>query len=409
MWKRHAESQLHAALADTPVVVLHGPRQSGKSTLARSLCGGRDGREYITLDDVTSLAAAADAPSFLRDHAGPIVIDEVQRMPGLFLTMKLAVDERRTPGRFLLTGSSNVMMLPQMSDALVGRVQVIPLWPLSQGEIGGHVEGFIDGVFAARLPAFAKPSRSVPLRQRILRGGYPEALTRTEDDRRADWFAAYISTILDRGVRDLANIEGLAEMPSLLTLIATRTTGLLNSSDLSRGLSLPLTTLKRYLALLQATFLIVAVPAWASNRGLRLTKSPKIILADTGLACHLDRLDAERFAEDGNARGRMVENFVAMELIKQAAWSRARPTVYHYRTTNGSEVDLVLEQRGGRVVGVEVKSSAKVDRSDFRGLHSLAEAAGEKFVRGIVLYDGDQVVPFGTNMAAVPISALWTM
>ncbi len=409
MHSRHAEIQLRAALADTPVVVIHGARQAGKSTLARAMCTqvGGASREYITLDDLTMLSAAADPASFIQSRTGPIVIDEVQRAPELFLPIKKAVDENRIPGRFLLTGSTNVMLLPQLSDALVGRVEIVPLWPLSQGEIEGRVETFIDRVFAPTLDNFKSSSDNTPLYRRILLGGYPEALTRTDDARRAEWFASYISTVLERGVQDIAAIEGLAELPNLLALIASRASGLLNYSDLSRGLGMPLTTLKRYLAILRATFMVVTIPAWSGNRGLRLTKSPKVILGDTGIACHLEHADAARLASDGNLRGRMLENFVAMELIKQSSWSKAKPAIHHYRTTFGAEVDLVLERRGGDVVGVEVKSSASVDRSDFRGLHSLAEAAGKNFIRGIVLYNGEHTLPFGPNMYAVPISALW--
>lgn len=263
-------------------------------------------------------------------------------------------------------------------------------------------------MFAAKLPTRRGVSKAGPsLIDRIRRGGYPEPLGRKDDARRSAWYASYITTILQRDVRDLSNIEGLSDFPRLLALLASRVSGLLNFSDLARSLSLPQSTLKRYFALLEATFLVVTIPAWSSNQGLRLSKSPKLMLADTGLACHLLGMNKERLKADGNARGSLLENFVAMELIKQATWSKTKPKVFHFRTASGREVDLVLEDAAGRVVGIEVKSAASVGKNDFNGLRALQEAAGEKFVRGIVLHDGSEVVSFDKNHAAMPLSAIW--
>lgn len=411
MHRRAAIPALRAALADTPVVLLHGARQTGKTTLVKSLAAERPERSYVTLDDAVALAAALHDPDgFIAGLRAPVTIDEVQRAPSLFRAIKAAVDRDRTPGRFLLTGSANVLLLPRLSESLAGRIEIITLWPLSQGEIADAPGGFIDALFGDVFTPAAtgrEPAPSDDLLDRILRGGFPEPVARPSPERRAAWFRSYLTTILERDVRDMANIADLSEMPRLLALTASRAGGLLNYSDLSRGLSIPATTLRRHLALLEATFLVQTVPAWASNLGLRLTKSPKVFLIDTGLACELLGADRDRLAADANLRGAMLENFVLMELTKQASWSASRPRIMHYRTVAGREVDLVLETPAGKVVGVEVKSTVSPSGGDLAGLASLADAAGDRFVRGVVLYPGAQAVSFGHKMAAVPISRLW--
>lgn len=396
------------ALADTPVVLIHGARQTGKSTLARAIAEGQPPRRYLTLDDAGVLSAATTDPQgFLAGLEGPVVLDEVQRAPGLFPAIKAAVDRDRTPGRFLLTGSANVLLLPRISESLAGRVQIVTLWPLSQGEIQDRPGGFIDAVLARRLAALPPAERGPALPERVARGGFPEPLTRKESDRRSGWFGAHLTTILQRDVRDLANIDGLTELPRLLKLLASRVSGLLNFADLSRGLSIPQTTLKRYFSLLETTFLVVLLPAWSASTGLRLTKSPKILLADTGLAADLLGLDGRRLAAEPAAMGPLLENFVALELLKQAGWSRTRVGLFHFRTANGRAVDIVLEDAAGRIVGIEVKSAATPSAGDFAGLHSLREAAGERFVRGVVLYGGQEAVAFGKDMHALPVRTLW--
>lgn len=410
MIQRRLLPELRAALADTPVVVIHGPRQSGKTTLARMIAGERPPRRYLTFDDATTLAAAvADPAGFIAALDGPVVLDEVQRAPALFPAIKAEVDRRRAPGRFLLTGSANVLLVPRISESLAGRVQILTLWPFAQAEIEERGESFIDDLFKGRTrkPASA-PGKSLALLDRILRGGYPEVHRRASADRRSAWFASYLTTILQRDVRDLAHIEGLTEMPRLLTLLASRTSGLLNHADLSRSLSMPQTTLKRYFALLEITFLIQTIPAWAGNLGLRLSKSPKVIIADTGLACHMLGLDRQRLVAEGNHRGLLTESFVAGELIKQSGWSATRSRLLHFRAASGHEVDLVLEDAAGRIVGVEVKSAASVAASDFNGLKALQAAAGKRFLKGVVLYDAAETIPFGSALSAVPISSLWT-
>jgi hypothetical protein len=406
MFKRHISGRLLEALSDSPVVLLHGARQTGKSTLVQHIASGEHPARYLTFDDAGVLAAAtADPAGFLAGIAGPIALDEVQRAPDLFLAIKADVDRNRTPGRYLLTGSANVLMLPKLSESLAGRMEILSLWPLSQGEIVGRREGFIDSLFAGEVPARNDNPKSAA--ERVLRGGYPEAQQRPSPSRRRAWFNSYVATILQRDVRDLANIEGLGEMPRLLGLMAARVGSLLNHAEVSRSLGMPQSTLKRYMALLEATFLVQLLPAWSGNLGKRLVKSPKLYLNDTGLATGLLAMDDEAALRQANLLGPLLENFVVMELRKQTTWSRVDPRLFHFRTTSGQEVDVVLEAPSGELVGIEVKSSAQVGPADFKGLKALAEGAGKRFCRGVVLYQGSEVVPFGKNLHAVPVQTLW--
>lgn len=408
MYQRNIESELQSAIVDTPVVLLNGARQTGKSTLAQEYARSHS-IPYITLDDATQLAAASsDAQGFLAGFGDRAVIDEVQKAPGLFPAIKMSVDRDRRPGRYLLTGSANVLLLPQISESLAGRMELITLLPLSQGELHGRRERFLDGVFAASLPAL-QLGEDMDLKGAVLAGAYPEVLQRPAGKRRDAWFAAYITALLQRDVRDLANIEGLTDMPRLLSLLAARVGSLLNMSELSRSSGIPNSTLKRYLSLLQATFLFQPLPAWASNRGKRLIKSPKIHLIDSGLAAHMSGVTRQSLDRDQVFFGHLLENFVVNELRKQTGWSDSRVELHHYRTTAGREVDILLEDAAGRLVGMEVKASATVVRKDFSGIDALSENTGKRFVRGIVLYTGDAPVSFTENYLALPVSAIWRM
>jgi predicted AAA+ superfamily ATPase len=281
-------------------------------------------------------------------------------------------------------------------------MEIVNLWPFSQGEIEGAVEGFIDAAFGDAPPVPGRRSASAPLTDRVLHGGYPEVLGIETASRRRAWFDAYVTSILQRDVRDLARIEGLTELPRLLALLAARPMAQLNYADLSRSVGLPQSTLKRYFALLEAVFLVKLLPPWHTNIGKRLVKTPKVLLTDSGLAAHLMGIDGARLAHDRGLLGGLLESFVAMELAKQAAWSEDHLAMYHFRTHEGDEVDLVLERRGGAVVGIEVKSAATVTAADFKGLRALAEAAGRRFCRGILLYTGTEVVPFGAGCSRCP-------
>jgi len=408
VYERHLTPHLLAALADRPVVVLHGARQVGKSWLTQRIAAGPHPAEYLTLDDPAVLTAATSDPAgFVQTLRGNVVVDEVQRAPQLFVAIKASVDRNRQAGRFLLTGSANIWLVPRLSESLAGRMEILTLWPLSQGEVEEAPEGFIDLAFSDdSMPVKRTPVDRDDIIHRTLTGGYPEALP-LSGSRRARWFASYITAILQRDVRELAQrIERLSELPRLLTVLAGRTATLLNAAELSRTSGIPERTLLRYLTLLEATFLISRVPAWTANLRKRLLKTAKVVMVDTGLAAYLQNVDARRLKAEPTLLGPLLETFVITELLKQQAWSRTQPEVGHFRTAHGEEVDVVLDARG-RLVGIEVKATASVSPNDFRGLRAMAAATGRRFHRGILFYLGDTAVPIGPQLYALPLPALW--
>jgi len=391
------------------VVLVNGARQTGKTTLVQAIAQ-ETGADYFTLDDAATLGLIAGDPAgFIHGLDGPVVLDEIQKAPMLFPAIKLAVDKDRCPGRFLLTGSANVMTLPRLSESLAGRMEIISLFPFSAGELAGHCEGFLnglfDGILAKEKPNVLEMNKDIP--ERLTRGGYPEAVQRNADDRRAAWFAAYVSTVLHRDVRDLIQIEALHALPNLLKLLAARTSGLLNLADVGRDARLPYTTLLRYLSLLETMFLVYRLPAWSRNLGKRLVKAPKIHLVDSGLACHLIGAGAQRLSGDRTLLGRILETFVVSEVRKQISWSNLQVSPYHFRSSTGEEVDVILEKANGDIAAIEVKASATVDASDFAALLMLREQLGTQFRAGVMLYLGDQTISAGDRLWLAPISTLW--
>jgi predicted AAA+ superfamily ATPase len=411
MLRRHITDHLIDALGDTRVVLINGARQTGKTTLVQSANPAISDRQYLTFDDPSILAAAKGDPrGFVAGLATPVTLDEVQHVPEIFPAIKITVDRKREPGKFLLTGSANVLLLPKLSESLAGRMEVLTLWPFSQGEIAGIREQFLDTLFS-RQPIWRTGKSGASERSRlfetIMAGGYPPLVGRQQVGRRKAWFQSYLMTILQRDVRDLANIADLTAVPQLLSVVASRAGGLLNFADLSRTLSLPQTTLKRYFALLEATFLVQLLRPWSINTGQRVIRTPKVYVNDTGLLSHLIGLTPERLKFDAGLAGAALENFVVMELRKQSSWSLVQPQLYYWRTASGQEVDIVLEDSAGHLVGIEVKASATLNRADLRGLQVLADATRKRWVRGVVLYTGTGIIPFASNLHGVPVSSLW--
>lgn len=410
MIRRKITGRVEEALADTPVVALVGARQTGKTTLARELVKHRPGARYLTLDDPSTLVAAiSDPTTFVRQsEAALLVIDEIQQAPQLLGPLKVEVDHDRRPGRCLITGSAHVLAVPQIADSLAGRMEILHIRPFSQGEMAEDPgPTLVDRLLAASFEPRFEPATSGPdLADRILRGGYPEVGSRPSGRRRSAWFSSYVTAIMQRDIRDLANIEGLTQVPRLLALLAARSARLLNKAELSRSVGLAYTTLDRYLALLEATFLLEPLPAWSTNLGKRIVRAPKVVLGDSGLAAHLMNADAERWRTDPGIKGALTETFVIGELRKQASWSESVVSVSHYRAGQ-QEVDVILENSAGRVIGIEIKAGATLGRSDGAGLRFLAESLGKRFHRGVVLYAGDRSVPLGTEIWAIPIASLW--
>jgi hypothetical protein len=395
---RFAEERLLEGLADTPVVLIHGPRQCGKTTLARTT-GEPRGYTYFNFDDSVMLAAADSDPiGFVADLPERVILDEVQRAPGLFTALKAAVDHRRTPGRFLLTGSAHVLFVPKLADSLAGRMEILRLFPLAQCELAGRPTRFLDVLFGGGFKT-RKHDRMGP--------EMAEALVRTTNRRRTVWYRDYIETLVQRDVRDLARIRALDAMPRLLVLAAGQTARLFNVSEMASPFQLSRPTIAEYVTLLERVFLLEQLPAWHANRLKRLIKTPKLHVGDTGLACALLGLDAAALARDRAMLGQLLETFVFQELRREASWHAAEVGFHHFRDKDGVEVDIVLERGAREVAGVEVKASATVTAADFRGLRKLKQAAGNRFAAGVVLYDGETSVGFGDGLFAVPIRALW--
>ncbi len=405
---RFAADAVVRGLADTRVVVLQGARQVGKSTLAARLLRGRRGARWVTLDDPDVLAAAQADPVSFVSGGGLLGIDEIQRAPELLLPIKARVDRDPRPGQFLLTGSAHLLLLPRLADTLAGRLEIVELWPLSQGELRGRREPFLQRLLDPKAPW--PPGAPLDVRgvaALAAAGGFPEPRRRTPA-RRASWFDAYLRSFAQRDVRDLAEIEHPGRVRALLTLLAARTGSPLNTDDLARDARLAPSTARRYLAILEAAYLVTRLPAWSTNLSQRVATSPKCHLVDSGLCAHLLGLDAGGLATPTGNHGPVLETLAVQELRRQLGWAQQRASLHHLRTKDGVEVDIVVEWADSRVGGVEVKAGATVTGADFRGLRWLRERLGDRFTRGVVLYAGNHVLPFGPGLWALPFSALWS-
>ena len=399
--------RVNEALTDTPVVLIHGPRQCGKTTLARQV-GDAAGFTYLSFDDdVQRASAQADPVGYVADLPEKVVLDEVQRVPELFTSLKASVDARRKPGRFILTGSANVLLVPKLGDSLAGRMEILRLHPLSQTELAGAEPRFLASLFGKGFKAGKSGRRMArKLAGLVVAGGYPAALARATEGRRAAWYRDYVDTLVQRDVRDLARISALDALPRLLALAAGQTARLLNVADLAAPFQLSRPTIRDYMTLLARIFLLDELPPWHSNRLRRLIKKPKLHLGDTGLACALLGVNAKTLWDDRALYGQLLETFIYQELRRQASWQEEPVGFYHFRDKDGDEVDVVMES-GGKLSGIEVKAASTVVAGDFRGLRKLKNAAGRRFAVGVLLYDGDAITPFGANLYAVPISCLW--
>ena len=414
MIKRRLSPRILDILQGFPIVYVTGPRQAGKSTLVQSLAVQAWPADYVTFDEATMLGAAeANPESFLRAYEGNLILDEVQMAPGLFRALKALVDAARQAnkananGRYLLTGSASIMALPKLSDALVGRMSILTLYPLSALEISGGKGDFLPRLMDNDFkPGTIK--RKLSLVETIRQATFPE-ITSQDENRRRQWFEAYITTILQRDVRQIADIARLGVLPHLLKVLASRAGGLINEADIARSTGQNAVSAKNYRILLQILFLTFDVKPWYRNIGKRLVKAPKGYIIDTSLLCHLLQIDMARVAiKDPHVFGHLFENFVASELLKQLSSSSSIAQPHHFRTSDNKEVDFVLEQPDGRLVGIEVKGRDSVTAADFKGLETLRQQAGNDFICGVVLYRNTKVIPFGDKMWAVPVEAMWT-
>lgn len=407
MYKRYAATQVQAAMQDTPVVMIVGPRQCGKTTLARQLIN--PDWVYITFDDLTQLESARNDPmGFIQHLNSPhAVLDEIQRVPELFLSIKQSVDERREPGRFLLTGSANVLLLPQVADSLAGRLEVALLLPLSECEIRGTIPHFLPTILQGKLPTISEVRLRPLLIEKIIAGGFPEPLSRQSLPRKNAWYQQYLKGLIQKDVKDISHVEHLDAMNQFLQLLALQVGQITNYSELAAKIGLSRQTMARYFNWLERLYLVENLPAWHRNHHKRLIKSPKVHFVDTGLLCALRQMTPSKLADNPNIFGHFLESYVFCELKKQASWLDEPLYFFHYRDKDKIEVDIVLQKAEGQVIGIEIKAGATVNSASFQGLERLRQVAGEDFQMGIVLYDGDHITAFGDQLYAVPIGALW--
>jgi hypothetical protein len=417
MIPRHLESVVREALEHFPVVLLLGARQVGKSTLAQSLSVGAWPAHYVTLDDRTTLDAVLRSPDgYLQEAPEPLVIDEVQRAPDLLRALKLVVDRKRAPGRFLLTGSANVLTLSVVSETLAGRIAVLELMPFSWAELrreapSSAVDALFEATTVKELMSRLERQSSLPVkpgevRERVLAGGYPPAALMTSGRARQTWFESYRQTYIERDLRNLADLAHVPEFGRLLTTLALRTGGLLNLSELSRDLGVPTTTLRRYFNILTQTFQIFLVHPYSANVRKRLVKTPKLYLTDTGFACHLAAAERWETLERQERAGALVETWAALELRKLLSAARVRTDIWYWRTHGGREVDFILE-RGGEVAGVEVKLHEGFKDRDLAGLEECAQALGRRWRFGVLLHGGREMVPIDDRTLAIPLSTFF--
>lgn len=409
---RHAEPVLREVLREFPVVVVNGPRQSGKTTLLH-LLKVQTGGQFISLDDPAELRIAREDPvGYLAASERPLYLDEIQRAgEPLVLTIKLAVDQDRSSGSFILSGSSRFLTVPTLSESLAGRVAIVDLWPFSVAERLRRPPTFVERVFSDPADLLRiRPDQHTrhEYMQMVCTGGFPAAVERESSAARARWFASYLRTVTSRDVRDIARIHRLEVLPRAMRLLAAMTAQELNAASVAQRLNLDEETARSYLPLLETVYLIHRIPAWSRNLTSRVVRRPKVHLTDSGLAAWLQRQSPDALARPGNpAAGTLLETFVVNELMKLTANSAEQVELLHFRERNGREVDCILETTDGRVVGIEVKAAATIDSRDFRHLAFVRDNLGDDFVAGVVLYTGGRPLPIGDRLVALPVSSLW--
>ena len=377
MYARFVEHRVMEALSDTPVVLIVGPRRAGKTTLVRNM--GEAGRFYVTLDDQTTLDAAQSDPSGFIRGLDRAIIDEIQRAPDLLLAIKKTVDEDNRPGRFLLTGSANVLTLPRVADSLAGRMETLQMLPLARAEIAGIPPTFLERLFEGKLAGDRQAVVGDDLVPLVLLGGFPEALARESERRRQDWARSYLTSVLTRDLRDIAEIEKLTELPKFVRLLAEHSGQLVNYSQLGSSIGVSYKTGQRYVALLEQVFLVATLQPWYTNALKRIVKTPKLHFLDSGLLATTRGLNFERVKANRGVFGALLESFAFSEVLKLMTASNLRMTPYHFRDQQMREVDIVLERDDGMIVGIEIKASATVKANDFGGLRTLAEACKDRF------------------------------
>lgn len=405
-YARFLAGKLREALSDTPVVMINGPRQSGKSTLIKQVA--MQDRKYITLDDVNLLDIARNDPIGLIRDANLLAIDEIQRAPELLLAIKKSVDEDRRPGRFLLTGSANIMTMPKVSESLAGRMETLHLLPLASSEIHFGKGQWLDFLFSGEITKIISSPKQIKfdLDKQLIMGGYPEAIARKKSERRETWFAQYLEALITRDFQENDQIHKIEVVEKLLKIIAQMSGQLCNTTEIGSQIGIDAKTATKYISILERMFLVRRVPQWSANNYARVIKMPKIFFLDSGLQCSLMRINEDNLELERKKMGHILETYVFSELLKLISWAPKPYSVYTYRDKDQIEVDYIIEDNRNRIIGIEVKRSATVRADDFKGLKKIEKMAEASFLLGIVLYDGNEILPIGKKMWAIPISSM---
>lgn len=407
LYPRFLEERMLGMLANSPAVLLHGPRQCGKTTLARAVLEPR-GYGYVNFDDPRERGQALnDLMGYVADLPEHVILDEVQQVPEIFAPLKIAIDNRRTPGRFLLTGSSHVLWLPKLSDSLAGRVMFLQLHPLSQGEQERRSSKFLDELFGGGFIRSPQERLGDSLREMVAKGGYPMALAQSTYEARKDWHLGNLNSVVFRDMEELFRIGQPGLLGRIMRQAAERTASVVTANGIARQLGSTMPTVNRYLGLLEQMFVLDLLPSWHRNRLRRQVKAPKLHLGDTGMACALISADAATLRSDRPLHGQLLETFVYQELRRQASWDASSYELFHFRHMDRAEVDIVIEGPSRAIAGVEVKAGSTVHPSDFKGLKMLSDAVGKDFVRGVVLYDGERSYRHKDKYYALPVRQVW--
>ena len=400
-------------MQDEPVIVLTGPRTVGKSTLMHTL-GAKLGRRVLDLDDLTTRAVVRDDLASFVSSDRPVLIDEFQLVPEILDAIKAELNQDGGPGQFLLAGSTRYGSLPLTAQSLTGRVHVETVWPLSQGELDGRRESFVERLLAGSLGRHNSPVRQdgPDHVERVLAGGLPAALRRSTGRPRGRWFDNYVALVVQRDVLEIKNIRQSSALPQFLRQLAAQTGQVLNVTQASRRASVSASTGDDYVRLLESVFLLHRLPAWGSTLQARINRLPKVHLMDTGLCGWLLGLSVasvnRRIPAVMTEFGHVMETFVVNEILKQVGWSDQSCYAGHYRTSEGHEVDLVLELEDGDVVAVEVKAGGTYREEDLRGLRQLRSRLGPRFRAGALIYTGNRSAVVDDRLALVELNQLWS-
>jgi len=413
--ERRLADVAEARFAEEPVLVLNGPRTVGKSTLLGQLAA-RLGRPVIDCDDPATRSAVRADPGRFVESAEPVLIDEYQHVPELLDAIKAQLNRDLRPGRYVLAGSTRYAAIPAAAEALTGRVDIVPVLPLTQGEIDGIRETFVtrllDGDGVAGLPPGAAAATRDEYARRSTAGGMPVALRRPPGPSRSRWFANYVDLVVDKDVMDISRVRQRAMLPRLLGQLAARSGQVLNITPVAGAIGLERSTAENYIKLLEAVFLIHRLPAWGTTLGSRVVKHPKVHVVDSGVMAWLLNLTPQKIAQAAPSTlteyGHLLETFAVGEILKQVSWSDAPVAAGYFRTESGDEVDLVLERDDGQVIAVEIKAGTRVSGDDLRGLRLLKDRLGSRLEEAIVLYTGDYAYRTDGWVQITPLSQLWT-